>query len=113
MVKNYRKGGSKEICQLPKSEFIRRFSMHILPKNFVRIRHYGILSSTGKKKHLITIRRQTGEVRLPVNRGPIMAGLCPVCKKGKLVTIAIFQDRGPPVDLIRQLNQQKKQRHRV
>ncbi len=113
MVKNYRKGGSKEICQLPKSEFIRRFSMHILPKNFVRIRHYGILSSTGKKKHLITIRRQTGEVRLLVKRGPILAGFCPVCKKGKLVTIAIFQDRGPPGHLIRQLNQQKKQCHRV
>ena len=30
--------------------FIRRFSMHILPKGLVRIRHYGILGSTYKKE---------------------------------------------------------------
>jgi hypothetical protein len=27
------------------SEFIRRFLLHVLPKNFVRIRHYGLMAS--------------------------------------------------------------------
>lgn len=37
-------------------EFIRRFSLHILPKGFMRIRHYGILSSSRKQKTLPVIR---------------------------------------------------------
>lgn len=33
-------------------EFTRRFALHILPKNFVKIRHYGFLSSTWKRNKL-------------------------------------------------------------
>jgi len=105
-VKDYRKGGKKGTCTLAKQEFIRRFSMHVLPKGFVRIRHYGILSTTGKKKHLITIRSQTGTVKLKEKREPSKLGQCPACKKGALITIAIFQDRGPPKHIINKLNQQ-------
>lgn len=105
-VKNYRKGGKKETCTLPKQEFIRRFATHILPKGLVRIRHYGILSTTGKRKYQVAIREQTGTVKLKDKREPIKLGLCPTCKKGKLLTIAIFQDRGPPKHLISQISQQ-------
>lgn len=80
--------------------------MHILPKGFVRIRHYGILSTTGKKKYLVTIRTQTGTVKLKEKREPIKLGQCPACKKGTLVTVAIFQDRAPPEHLIQQVRQQ-------
>jgi len=45
-VKDYRHGGRRSLLRLTDAEFIRRFSMHILPKGFVRIRHYGILSSS-------------------------------------------------------------------
>lgn len=48
--KDYRHGSVKKETDLKPMEFIRRYSMHILPKGFVRIRHYGILSSTAKKK---------------------------------------------------------------
>ncbi|MBM3403778.1 MAG: hypothetical protein FJY10_02675 [Bacteroidetes bacterium] len=30
------------------AEFLRRFSQHIMPRRFVRIRYYGMLSSTRK-----------------------------------------------------------------
>ena len=30
--------------QLSAEEFIRRFLLHVLPKRFVRIRHYGLLA---------------------------------------------------------------------
>jgi hypothetical protein len=38
-------------------EFIRRFSLHILPKGFMRIRHYGILSSS-RKLHVLPVLHQ-------------------------------------------------------
>ena len=48
-AKDYRHGGAKYLLCLTEEEFIRRFSLHILPRGFTRIRHYGILSSTLKK----------------------------------------------------------------
>jgi hypothetical protein len=42
-------------------------------------------------------------------RGGLRYGLCATDQGfGKLVTIAVFQDRGPPGHLIQQINQQKK-----
>ena len=37
---------------LSAGEFIRRFLMHVLPSHFVKIRHYGFLSSRGKQVKL-------------------------------------------------------------
>ena len=44
--------GIKKQMTLAHQEFIRRFSLHILPKRFVIIRHYGFLSSTWKRQKL-------------------------------------------------------------
>jgi hypothetical protein len=41
--KDYRQGAQKLEMSLDNLEFILRFSMHILPKGLVRIRHFGIL----------------------------------------------------------------------
>ena len=51
-LKDYRKGGQKTTLTLSTKEFIRRFQLHILPKGFTRIRHYGFLSSSWKKEKL-------------------------------------------------------------
>lgn len=48
-VKDYKKQGKPSQVTLAPVEFIRRFLMHILPKGFVKIRHYGILSNRTKK----------------------------------------------------------------
>lgn len=56
-AKDYRKGGKKEVLKLSSHEFIRRFSLHILPKGFTRIRHYGILSSRWKKEKLPALKK--------------------------------------------------------
>ncbi len=37
-------------------EFIRRFLIHVLPKGFHRIRHYGLLASHVRRKNLIRLR---------------------------------------------------------
>ena len=38
-------------------EFIRRFLMHVLPKGFVKIRHYGLMASSNVKTRLQVARR--------------------------------------------------------
>jgi Putative transposase/Transposase zinc-binding domain len=49
-VKDYRVEGPGRTTTmtLPTGEFIRRFLLHVLPKGFHRIRHYGFLASTSK-----------------------------------------------------------------
>jgi hypothetical protein len=39
-----------KVMTLTAAEFVRRFAQHILPHRFVRIRHYGELSSVGKEE---------------------------------------------------------------
>lgn len=41
-------------------EFIRRFLMHVLPKGFVKIRHYGLWSNRNKKTRLTVCRNLIG-----------------------------------------------------
>ena len=35
---------------LEPTEFLRRWSLHVLPKGLMRVRHYGFLSAAGKKR---------------------------------------------------------------
>jgi hypothetical protein len=99
--KDYRKGGQQQVMTLPAVEFIRRFSMHVLPRGFVRIRHYGILSATSKNQALPAIRqqlpqkpeRQVQEQRQLLEYNPL---LCPCCGKETMVLLQVLPKRGPP-----------------
>jgi len=93
--KNYKKGGKTELLRLHPKEFIRRFSLHILPKGFVRIRHYGFLSSTSKRVHLKELQNQLGKPKQTTPKVSLHL-LCPKCKQGHLQTIVVFDNRGPP-----------------
>ncbi len=88
--KNYRKKGLWEETSLKADEFIRRFMMHVLPKGFHRIRHYGLLAN-GKRKTLIKQARElltTGEeIKSLVQKQVIERPECPSCHKGRLITI--------------------------
>jgi hypothetical protein len=86
-------------------EFIRRFSLHILPKGFIRIRHYGILSSSAKHNCAIIIKDQLPEKRTlsDLDNCKIKSIIynpkeCPCCKKEMMETIMRFNRRGPPAD---------------
>ncbi|MDZ7846963.1 MAG: transposase [Owenweeksia sp.] len=92
--KDYRQAGKKLEMALEGMEFIRRFALHVLPKAFVRIRHYGILSSTSKK---ITIPEITMQIKLkprqakePRKLEPYNPRICPCCKTETMVTIEII-----------------------
>jgi len=93
-AKDYRKGGKKHLVTMNQKEFIRRFSMHILPKGFTRIRHYGILSSALKKTIIPLLQKELGKPELL--QKPTVHRMCPVCRKGKLVTLLTFKGRAPP-----------------
>lgn len=48
--KDYKDNAKIKILNLSAEEFIRRFLMHVLPDNFIKIKHYGILANRGKTK---------------------------------------------------------------
>ena len=56
--KDYRDGGKTKMMTLSNEEFTRRFAEHILPHRFVRIRHYGILSSHWKRGKLQALQKE-------------------------------------------------------
>ena len=59
-VKDYRNKGQWKELTLSGVEFIRRVLMHVPPKRFVRIRHYGLLCSRSKHKKLALCRNLLG-----------------------------------------------------
>jgi hypothetical protein len=54
--RDYYQGYKQIITTTEGTEFLRRFSLHILPLGFTRIRHYGFLSSAAKTKALKALR---------------------------------------------------------
>jgi len=47
---------------LTTGEFIRRFLIHVLPKGFHRIRHFGLFANHQRKQNLQNVRQLLGEV---------------------------------------------------
>ncbi len=80
-------------------EFIRRFLLHVLPHNFMKIRYFGFLSHRNKKQAVALIRKLIGpnaalpeklketvlEMMLRLTGQDILC--CPNCKKGKMTII--------------------------
>lgn len=52
LVKDYRNEGQWKELTISGVEFVRRFLMHVPPRRFVRIRHYGLLCSRTKSQKL-------------------------------------------------------------
>jgi len=96
--KDYRHNNQQKVMTLDAWQFVRRFVLHLLPKRFTRIRHYGILSSQWKKKlfeQKIPIASQTWK-DIWTSKG-LNVDQCPYCKKGKLIHLSeIKPKRGPP-----------------
>lgn len=92
--KDYRDQSRRSTLSLDAGEFIRRYLLHVLPKGFKRIRHYGWLASSCRKKKLLQIRRCLLMNNEALNRQEagkemqaVPEGLeirCPNCREGKL-----------------------------
>ena len=89
------------------AEFLRRFSQHILPKGFVRIRYFGLLA-TSKRIQLRELQLAFGII-VPTSKKKkdwkelcrdqlgYNPDLCPCCGKASMVTIEWFlPGRDPP-----------------
>jgi hypothetical protein len=50
--KDYAHGGKQGQMTLATTEFLRRFFLHVLPKGFVRIRHFGFLANRARASRL-------------------------------------------------------------
>ena len=105
IAKDYRDNAVKKTVTLDGIEFLRRFTMHILPWQFVKIRRFGIYNHTTKRNLALKFvpeekpdiddiikRKQPPETNL--QRLERLTGInpciCPVCKKGKMILIKIL-----------------------
>jgi hypothetical protein len=93
-------------------EFIRRFLLHVLPEQFVKIRYYGILSHRSRKGKLLRCKKLLGVVSSEVPEAVsketwqdlltritgIDPRICPHCGKGKMIQkeILLPQENGRP-----------------
>jgi hypothetical protein len=103
--KDYRRNSAEryQVMTLDAGEFIRRFLLHVLPKGFHRIRHYGLLASAGRKANILRARAllaapepeaacvgtDTAGPAVPTDSKP----RCPCCG-GRMIVIETFA-RGP------------------
>jgi hypothetical protein len=55
--KDYAHGGKQGQMKLRTCEFLRRFFLHVLPKGFVRIRHFGFLANCFRARRLSFCRQ--------------------------------------------------------
>jgi hypothetical protein len=63
--KDYANGHQTKVMRLSVDEFLRRFLLHVLPKGFVRIRHYGLLASVNVATKLPHCRQLLGQETKP------------------------------------------------
>ncbi len=98
--KDYAHGGKRRVMTLEAGEFIRRFLLHVLPRGFVRIRHYGFLSNRSRAGKLALARRLLGQTQFeavpedraatdehPCEETSKAAQACPRCKQGRFVLV--------------------------
>ena len=69
--KDYAHGNKQRIMTLCASEFLRCFCQHVLPRGFVRIRHFGYLASTHRTSLLALARHNSLASLYQVHISPI------------------------------------------
>lgn len=86
---------------LATDEFIRRFLIHVLPKGFHRIRHYGLLAKPSSADNIVRARELLAAPKSqdePVDLGDESEPLphpCPCCG-GRMIIIEIFERGATP-----------------
>jgi hypothetical protein len=117
-VKNYRVEGPGRYTTmtLATHEFIRRFLMHVLPKGFHRIRHYGLLANGNRAAAIAKARallamapreQQPQAAKATETAAPQpLPCCCPRCG-GRMIVTLVFAHRwapaprAPPAPIVR------------
>jgi hypothetical protein len=77
--KDNKDSGKQKQMTLDALEFMRRFLMHVLPRHFMKIRHYGIFANFDKSERISRCLRLLGKLR-PASPPLLKQGVrCPVC----------------------------------
>ena len=98
--RDYKDHNKEKFMTLTVEEFIRRFLMHVLPRKFVKVRHYGILSNKNRSTKLLKCKKLLGVVQntkqkseaklnaseLLLKLTGIDINICSCCCKGKMIT---------------------------
>ena len=93
--------------RLRAEEFIRRFLSHVSPRQFRRIRYYGLFANGQRKDNLIRCRALLGladptkpyiaDIDAFLSKQGIDPSLCPVCNKGHMHTVyTVLSFHDPP-----------------
>jgi len=105
--KDYRIEGAPryKTMTLPTHEFIRRFLIHVLPKGFHRIRHYGLfangnrVANLAQARALLALPSRSEQPETPVaanaDEPRILPGSCPCCG-GRMIIIETFARGSQP-----------------
>ncbi len=98
--KDYADGSRDKPMTLDFKEFVRRFCLHLLPKAFVKIRHFGFLSNQQRKTSIAQARslfpKESGSTTAPAASEPVPALpalLCPFCGSDQLLLLEITLPR--------------------
>ena len=80
--KDYARGNKQRLMMVSAAEFIRRFLVHVLPKGFVRIRHFGFMANSQRFAALKLCRKLLGmppALQAAEADSANSTWLCPVC----------------------------------
>jgi hypothetical protein len=86
--KDYARANKQRLMTVSAAEFIRRFLVHVLPKGFVRIRHFGFMSNYQRSSSLDLCRQLLGMapvIRPTESALPVSSWVCRTC--GGVMTI--------------------------
>ena len=100
--RDYADGNKVKVMRLDADEFVRRFLLHVLPRGFTRLRHYGLLANRCRARKLALCRgllhQPAPEPREPETTREMLLrltgidiALCGRCGRGELRQILVLE----------------------
>jgi hypothetical protein len=98
--RDYADGSRTKVLALSVHELLRRFLLHVLPRGFVRIRHYGLLANRSRRPRIARCRELLAATAPPTAPAEESVGekvlrltgidltLCPICREGRMQVVA-------------------------
>jgi hypothetical protein len=107
--KDYADHDRAKVMTLEAAEFLRRFLLHVVPRGFMRIRHFGLLANRTRRDTLTRCRALLDQP--PTENAPSESAVellqrltgidlsrCPVCGEGRMHITVIVGSEAPPLD---------------
>ncbi len=95
--KDYTRTGQPAVMTLQATEFIRRFLLHVLPRGFVKIRHFGFLANRRREDNIRLCRTlldaqspNVHDAAVTKQEQPNPPDLCPLCNEGRMRPVEIL-----------------------